>query len=153
MASAWRIVLSARAADAFSGEGARRFGGRWNSPGAALVYASEHAALAALEILVHFQPIQPRARFAAFRLDFADTLITRIPAAELPAGWRGSPPGPDTMQLGDAWLRAGRSAVLAVPSAIMPVETNFLLNPAHTGFPEIQIGDARPFQPDPRLAR
>ena len=153
MASAWRIVLPARAADAFSGEGARRFGGRWNSPGAAVVYASEHASHAALEILVHFQPITPRARFAAFRLDFPDTLITRIPAAELPAGWRGSPPGPDTMQLGDAWLRAGRSAVLAVPSAIIPVETNFLLNPAHPDFRRIRIAKPEPFTFDPRLLR
>lgn len=153
MASGWRIVSAGRAADAFSGEGARRFGGRWNSPGAAVVYASEHASLAALEILVHFQPIVPGARFAAFRLDFPDALIAHLRSTELPAGWRGSPPGPETMNFGDAWVRADKSAVLAVPSTIMPVETNFLLNPAHRDFRRIRIAKPEPFTFDPRLLR
>jgi len=150
MASAWRIVRKARAADAFSGEGARQYGGRWNSPGIPIIYASAHQSLAALEILVHLQP-RGSLEFVAFRIELPGELITRVSIPSLPTGWRGEPPGLATMQIGDEWARAGRSAVLAVPSAIIPEEVNHLLNPAHPDYRQIVIHPPEAFTFDPRL--
>lgn len=150
MVRAWRIVRAARAADAFTGEGARQFGGRWNSPGTAVVYCSEHQSLAALEILVHLQP-RGSLRFVAFPLEIPDAIITRTEAAVLPPHWRVEPPGAGTMQVGDEWAKGARSAVLAVPSTIIPEETNYLLNPLHPDYPRIALRPAQPFSFDPRL--
>lgn len=150
MATGWRIVPEERAGDAFVGEGAKRFGGRWNSPGLAVVYASQQKSLAALELLVHFNPLTPN-RFKAFRFQFADSLIEAIGTRALPADWRQEPPPPSTQQVGDAWVRDSRSAVLAVPSIIIPDELNFVLNPAHPDFKKITVGRTEDFSFDPRL--
>ena len=71
----------------------------------------------------------------------------------LPASWRRSPPPSAVQRLGDAWLDEGRSAVLRVPSVVVPAEWNYLLNPAHTDFAEIDIGPKRSVQFDPRLVK
>ncbi len=138
MATGWRIVPEGRAGSAFDGEGARRFGGRWNSPGVLVVYASQHKSLAALEQLVHYHPQLPN-RFKAFRFQVPDSLIQTLPARSLPLDWRQSPPPPSVQSLGDAWAKASRSAVLAVPSILIPEELNYLLNPAHRDFQRIVI--------------
>jgi RES domain-containing protein len=148
--TAWRIVREGRAAEAFNGEGARQFGGRWNSPGRAVVYASASQSLAALEILVHLNP-RGAMRFKAFRLRIDEAFIAYLPEAVLPANWQSEPPGSGTMVIGDEWVRAGRTAVLAVPSAIVPVELNYLLNPAHPDFRRITVADPIDFAFDSRL--
>jgi RES domain-containing protein len=150
MATAWRIVPERRAAAAFSGEGARIAGGRWNSKGASVVYTSENKSLAALELLVHVNPALPR-NFKAFRLEFDDGMIERIPAHDLPHDWRTEPPGAATKALGDAWVAAARKPILAVPSVIIPQEINYLLNPAHPDFAKIHIDAPTDFTFDPRL--
>lgn len=149
MATGWRIVLEDRAGDAFIGEGAKLFGGRWNSPGVAVVYGSQHKSLAALEQLVHHNPRTPN-RFKAFPFQFPDSLIETVAVRSLPRDWRQEPPPPSTQQLGDAWVRESRSAVLAVPSIIIPEELNYLLNPAHPHFKRISIGKAEGFTFNPR---
>lgn len=150
MATGWRIVPEQRADDAFVGEGARLFGGRWNSPGVAVVYASRHKSLAALEQLVHFTPRTPN-RFKAFSFQFNDSMIENVLLRTLPKDWRQEPPPPTTQQFGDAWVRESRSAVLIVPSIIIPEELNCLLNPAHPDFKKIVIGKPEDFFFDPRL--
>jgi|ERR1041385_1850551 RES domain-containing protein len=150
MITGWRIVPEARAADAFVGEGARRFGGRWNSPGVAVIYGSQNKSLAALEQLVHHNPRTPN-RFKAFRFQFPDSLIETLSTRHLSADWRQEPPPPSTQQIGDAWARELRSAVLAVPSIIIPEEVNYVLNPAHSDFKKIGIGKPETFVFDPRL--
>ena len=150
MASGWRIVPKERAEDAFVGEGAKVYGGRWNSPGFALVYGSQHKSLAALELLVHINPGLAR-RFKAFSFRFPDSLVHTVSASRLPADWRLEPPPPSTQLAGDAWIREARSAVLAVPSIIVPEELNYLLNPAHADFPKIRISRPQDFVYDPRL--
>ena len=150
MITAWRIVPAHYADAPFTGEGARRFGGRWNSPGRAVVYTSAHQSLAALEILVHLNPRIPL-RFKAFAVHFEESWIERLPASALPPDWRNEPPGAATMRCGDRWLESGRSAVLAVPSAIIPVEENYLLNPVHPDFSRLQIDAPKDFSFDPRL--
>ncbi len=149
----WRLVRPAfgDAAAAFSGEGARRFGGRWNSVGRAVVYTSEHLSLAALETLAHAD----RKRFArdlvAFEVHVPSDLIAVLADADVPAGWRARPDAPDARAVGDAWLAAGTHAALSVPSVLVPQERNLLLDPAHLRFAEVRIGPARPFRFDDRL--
>src|SRR5689334_11570451 len=129
MPSGWRIVRAARANSAFSGEGARLYGGRWNSRDTAVIYVSEHESLAALELLVHMTPLPPDDRYLSFRLERDDKLTERFPVKNLPANWNAEPPDFQTMQIGDEWVRAGKSVVLAVPSVLSTSELNFLLNP------------------------
>jgi RES domain-containing protein len=149
MPSGWRIDRPRR--DAFSGEGAKRFGGRWNSPGVSVVYLSEHQSLAALEIFVHLQPLVPHDKYLAYFVEWDAGLMEEFPAKKLPPGWRASPPGPVTMQIGDRWVREGRSVVLTLPSAVLPAERNFLLNPAHPKFRLLRLHKAVEFTFDPRL--
>lgn len=149
MPSGWRIDKPGR--DAFSGEGARRFSGRWNSPGVAVVYLSEHQSLAALEIFVHLQPLLPQTKYLAYFVEWEEAQTEALSLKKLPSGWRNSPPGPATMQFGDQWVREARSVVLAVPSAILPGERNFLVNPAHPDFGKLRRRKAVAFAFDPRL--
>lgn len=150
MLSAWRIIPALHARDAFVGEGAVRHGGRWNSRGRAVVYTSEHKSLAALEALAHVDPTRPL-RYVAIKIEFAESLLERLPAAQLPSDWQRLPFSEATRNLGDAWLVEARSAVFAVPSVIIPEELSFLLNPAHPDFPNIAIGQPADFTFDPRL--
>jgi RES domain-containing protein len=150
MPTAWRILPARFASEAFTGEGAWRVGGRWNSPGVRMVYASEHKSLAVLETLVHVDPHRPM-NFLCFRLEIPETVIERSAAGDLPLGWQVEPPASPTQQVGDAWARAGRSAVLAVPSALIPEELNYLLDPVHRDFARITLAKPTPFTFDPRL--
>ncbi len=150
MAEGWRIVPENRAENAFGGEGARLFGGRWNSAGVALVYGSQHKSLAALELLVHFNPITPN-RFKVFHFQFPDSLIETVSLRSLPKDWRQEPPPPSAQHFGNIWARGLSSAVLAIPSVIIPEEVNYLLNPAHPDFKKITIGKPEEFSFDSRL--
>lgn len=150
MAQAWRIVKEIHASTAFDGEGAWRFGGRWNSPGTRVVYCSANLSLAALENLVHLNP--PVAfKYVAVGLEFDDRLIETMEAKRLPADWTEEPPPPSTMEIGDRWAKEGRSAVLLLPSAIIPSESNYLLNPSHRDFQKIIIRKPVAFSFDSRL--
>jgi RES domain-containing protein len=152
MGRAWRIVKEKYASSAFSGEGAARSAGRWNSRGTWVVYASGSVSLAALETLVHLNP--PIAfLYTTFRIDFDDALVERIDPLALPPTWRDSPASGSTQGIGDVWVKEARSAVLEVPSVLVTGECNFLLNPAHREFRSIQIEEAGPFSFDPRLLR
>lgn len=153
MIAAWRLVKTRYVAGAFDGEGAREFGGRWNSPGVAVVYLAESLALAALEVLVHLHDASPLSAYAAIPVHFDARLVTSLRVADLPHDWRASPPPASLRVLGDAWLQARTSAVLAVPSAVVETERIFLLNPAHPAFHRIRIGRPQPFAMDERLAR
>ena len=147
----WRIVKEKHAKSAFSGEGARIFEGRWNSAGVRMVYCSENLALAALEILVHTQPVTMRDKFRAFRVTFDETLMTIVDLKKLPRGWNAQPPGPISKHIGDEWIKLGRSAVLALPSVLVLLERTFLLSPKHRDFAKIKIKDAGVFVLNPRL--
>jgi RES domain-containing protein len=150
---AWRIVKARHAATAFSGEGARLFEGRWNSSGVRMVYCSEHLSLAALEILVHTRPVTIPDKFRVFRVVWNDALMVSLKESQLPKGWNAEPPGPASKRIGNEWIKNGRSAVLALPSVIVPLERTFLLNPRHRDFRKIKITDTGDFVLDPRLPR
>lgn len=148
MISAWRIVKEKHSATAFSGEGAAKFGGRWNSQGVRVVYASSTQALATLETLVHINP-PVKVNYVIFRIIFDESLVTT--STSLPPGWRLEPPPMRTKLAGDDWVRSGSSPILAVPSVIIPDEINYLINPNHSGFGEVSISAPVPFSFDPRL--
>jgi RES domain-containing protein len=151
MASAWRIVRASRAKTAFTGEGPWRYGGRWNSPGVRVVYVSEHQSTAAFEVFANRVPFILGEKYKAYHLAWPDGLTEIVPAKKLPTNWRISPPPAETMEIGDRWVQERRSAALALPSAISPDDTNFLLNPYHADFKRIRIDPPINFDFDPRL--
>lgn len=148
MPEAWRIVKERHAATAFNGAGAARTGGRWNSRGVPVVYTSQSQALAALESLVHLNP-PVLFKYVVFRLSFPAELMEEF--LKLPPDWQAEPPPPATKAIGDLWVREARSAILALPSIIIPGETNYLLHPAHPDFKKITMGKPQRFAFDPRL--
>jgi RES domain-containing protein len=146
-------VKERHAETAFDGEGARIYGGRWNSPGKRMVYTSGSLALAALETLVHLDVALPLPRFLAFSLQLS---ANDIASADLPVSYSLNGPLPDlteTRRLGDAWLDAGRHLALSVPSAIIPQEFNLLINPLHPRFTDLVIAPPVAFAVDARLRR
>ena len=104
----WRIVKEKHAKSAFSGEGARIFEGRWNSAGVRMVYCSEHVSLAALEILVHTQPVTIRDKFRVFRVSWDGKMMITIELKKLPKGWNAQPPSSSSKEVGDNWIRSGQ---------------------------------------------
>lgn len=152
MVRAWRIVKEVHAPTAFSGEGAARTGGRWNSRGTRVVYASATQSLALLESLVHLNPAF-LFRYAVIGLEFPGSVLEILRHDKLPADWMSEPPAVTTKRLGDQWVREQRSAVLAVPSVLVRSEINYLLNPAHPDFDKIKISPPEPFSLDPRLLK
>jgi len=147
----WRVVKRKHAAAAFDGKAAQRFGGRWNLPGRRAVYASSTKSLAVLEVLVHLDVGRLLPRLVAFNFQVDDKLVDRLSAARLPRHWRTSRGLLATQQIGDEWLESGQALALAVPSAIVPEESNYLLNPAHPAFGRLKFGRSVPFLLDPRL--
>jgi RES domain-containing protein len=154
MIRAFRLCKTKHLPTAFTGEGARLNGGRWNSPGNSVVYTSSSLSLATLEVLVHLEDPEAFTRlFSWVTVEIPHDSVETVNPATLASGWNHDEPGPVSRAAGDAWLRSMRSATLAVPSVVTPGEWNFLLNPAHSHFPRVQIGPFQRFRPDPRLLR
>jgi RES domain-containing protein len=137
----WRLCRRPHAD--LSGEGARIYGGRWNSPGRPVVYLAEHPALAALEVRVHLDlpfELLP-SDFVLMRVLMPDGLISEIASVS----------DPETVATGDAWLAEARSVALRVPSVLLPYASNVLLNPRHPEIARASIGSIEAFHFDPRL--
>lgn len=148
----FRLVKAKHAAHAFDGEGARRFGGRFNPPGVAVVYTAAHLSLAVLELFVHLDPGDAPEDLVSIAARLPPSLgIARLEVSDLPADWRSYPAPERLRELGAEWVRAGRTAALTVPSAVVPREENILLNPAHPDFGMIEIGEPEAFSFDPRM--
>lgn len=152
----WRIAKHTPefAADDLSGGGAKKTGGRWNSKGRAVLYASASIALATLETLAHLgDSIAVRNAFLV-RIDIPFPVWerrSRLAPADLDPTWLAEPAGSATIALGDCWLSSTAAAVLEVPSVIVPEESNLLINPAHADAGLIRAAVARQFIYDPRL--
>jgi RES domain-containing protein len=151
--SAWRITKQKHARSAFDGEGARLFGGRWNSPGVPMIYTAQSRALAALEMLVHLDSPDLLNKYVLFEVSMDPSYVRDLDIANLPRNWKADPTSAKVQAIGDDWVAAATSAVLRVPSTLVPGEFNFLLNPRHRDFGKLRIGTVIPFQFDPRLAR
>lgn len=152
MALFYRIVQEQWSATALDGEGARRYGGRWNLPGVAAVYLAESRALAALEILVHAPREALRLNWRLIELEIPDSQIERVPVSSLPENWRTQPSSRAAQAFGANWLRAGKNLALQLPSVVIPEEKSVLLNPFHPLMSELIPGEPLPFSFDSRLA-
>ena len=151
----WRICREPYAA--FSGEGARRFGGRWNSRGIPMFYASTSLALAAIELFIHLEPGQAPDDLVCFSAELpqGEPARTLQPAELPPAWWTDNAGAATTRELGDAWIRtqpAARSSLaLLVPSVPIRAEWNVLVNPLHPRMNELRIDPPQPFVFDARM--
>jgi RES domain-containing protein len=155
--SLWRIATDAREYEAndLSGRGAEASGGRWNRPGLAVVYTATSVSLACLETVVHLNADDlPLNRFLVHIAVPGAVWSARqaLTAAELPIGWSAIPEGKVSLDIGDAWLKSASSALLVLPSAIVPEEFNVLINPAHAAAGAITATKTRPWFYDGRLA-
>lgn len=151
MASAWRLTKTKFADDPLSAEGARLYGGRWNSPGVSVVYFAESISLAVLEVLVHLQTTRILDSYSLIRIDFEASAVRTMGAGSLPPTWADFPAAPELQALGDAWVESSDSALLRLPSSIVPLEHILLLNPEHPDRTRVTVSDPMPFRLDPRL--
>jgi RES domain-containing protein len=131
LVSAYRLTGLSLREQAFSGEGAKRNGARWNSIGTAMVYTASTLALATLEVLVHLEQ----------------------PDDDLPEDWRGYPAPPSTKAIGDEWIGSQSSLALVVPSAVIPLEFNCLINPNHPDASQLILGERIAYPFDARLTQ
>lgn len=153
MPTAWRIAKTKFVHDPLSGDGARLFGGRWNSPGVSVVYLAGSISLAVLEVLVHFQAPRFLEAYSLVRVDFDASLVREIEPKNLPNSWAEFPAPLVLRKLGDAWVKSSPSVVLKVPSSIVSLEHIFLLNPVHQDRVQLAVSDPVPFRLDPRLIK
>lgn len=129
-----------------------RFGARWHTAGTAVVYTSMSLSLAALEVFVHFDTDVAPTGLIAIPAEIPEHLkIEKIELSRLPKNWHDHPSPQSLKQIGSSWVAEGSSVALSVPSALIPSERNYLLNPKHKDFKLIEIGEPLPFRFDPRM--
>ena len=154
MIEVWRICARRHARGAFTGEGGRLYGGRWNPPGVAVVYTAATLSLAALELFVNLDPDNLPPDLVSIGATIPDDVpMESVSVDRLPSRWREYPAPERLQEIGAVWAAKARTAVLSVPSAVIPRERNFLLNPAHPRFSGIQVGRSQRFRFDPRMAK
>jgi RES domain-containing protein len=148
----YRILRKPYSQKPLDGEGAYRFGGRWSSQGTRLAYTSEHLSLAMLEYLVHVDADDPPDDLVVVAAD-VPVNVSRTPTSlkKLPAHWRQTPASPELAVFGDEHVRRAQAAILIVPSALSPRESNWLINPRHPDFSRIRVRAPERFQYDPRV--
>jgi RES domain-containing protein len=152
MLSIWRLTTARFARSAFSGEGARLYGGRWNRKGVRMVYTAASQSLAMLEMLVQDEPL--RARYVVIEARVPKGIaIDRFDVEDLTSDWRDIAARWKLQAIGTEWAIKRNGAVLAVPSSVIPAETNYLLNPLHPDFRRISIGKPRKLETDARLKK
>ncbi|PQJ26896.1 hypothetical protein BSZ35_18380 [Salinibacter sp. 10B] len=147
----WRLTHERYANSAFSGEGARQYGGRFNSPGTAVVYTSESLALALLETLTGLERYHQLRSYVFFQARLPEDLVSEVSEPGLPDEWDQHPPPSQPQQMGNRWASREESVALRVPSVVVPYSYNYLLNPSHPSFEEIEIGTEESLPIDRRL--
>ncbi|HEY7769930.1 RES family NAD+ phosphorylase [Longimicrobium sp.] len=146
----WRLTRAAY--PKLDGEGARLHGGRWNSEGVPVVYLSSSLSLAALEYLVHIDIEDAPTDLVALKVEVPDTASAEeIEVETLPGGWYSVADHPTCVELGNSWVERGDSLLLWVPSALIRVESNVLLNPHHADAGNVRVLSSTPFAFDSRL--
>lgn len=152
--TAFRICKTKYAATAFDGDGAFRFGGRWNSRGTRIIYTAGSLALAVLEMLVHLQDEEILPEYSFVTAQFDEELVLSVNEfRRLPPDWSASPAPLALLQIGDDWVLELASPVLEVPTSVIPLEKNYLLNPSHPDFQKIVLGKPEKFVFDGRLMK
>jgi RES domain-containing protein len=141
----WRLVKDKYAHNALNGEGARITGGRWNLPGTSMVYTSGTLSLALLELLVHFDHTALPKGYVYIIIEIPTQI--RIPK------FKSDQKKIDMQEFGTKWVDKSTSLILEVPSMVVPIENNYLLNPNHPDFKKLNISKPKPFLMDPRLIK
>jgi RES domain-containing protein len=148
----WRLDKAKHAKEAFTGERARRVSGRWNHEGIPVIYVSESLALSVVEKFVHLGFDASHIKFVYFKIDIPDGVsVEKLKSSDLPDDWTAKPPQDSTKEIGSDWARKSETAVLRVPSVLVPKSWNYLLNPSHHDFNNIHISDPMPFVFDSRM--
>jgi RES domain-containing protein len=150
----WRIAKLKYAQsidDMMSGEAAYLFGGRWNSRGTRMVYLGSSIAHAAFEILVHTNRSSLIRSYSKLKVSFTAEQLMILDEHSLPRNWADPSMYSAVAKFGDAWAESGSSLVLQVPSASLAGETNYLVNPQHPDFGQLQFGELESFSFDQRL--
>jgi RES domain-containing protein len=154
----WRIATDTPTyqADDLSGAGAKATGGRWNETGISIVYTSETRALACLETVVHLSAGGLPLNRYLVEITIPDEVWANAqvnPPVSLRVGWDAEPAGQVSIQFGTDWARSKKSALLVVPSAIVPEESNILIDPEHRDSARITATKRRKWLYDPRLIK
>ena len=150
--TAWRMTRKKYLDDAFTGEGAKLWGGRWNPVGFPAVYCAENLSLAILELIVHLEDDNDINSFVAIPVSFSPKLVQSLPKSKLPKTWNNLPISPASTALGKKWFDEKLFPVLEVPSTLVPVESNFVINPLDPDFSLLQIGAPQEIRFDLRIA-
>ena len=151
--TAWRITRKKYVQKAFSGEGAKLFGARWNPPGYPVVYVAQNLSLAILELIVHLDEDSDISSFVAIPATFDKKLVRVLPKNQIPQNWYKLPISEQSQIVGKSWLEKKKSLLLKVPSSVVPGESNYLINPLHSKFSQLDIGPAQALHIDQRITR
>jgi RES domain-containing protein len=148
----YRIVREPYSKTPFDGEGSFLFGGRWSSPGTRIAYTAEHLSLAMVEYFVHIDASDPPKDLVVVAADIPDS-VSRVVLGphELPSNWRQVPAPSGLAAIGDSFAEQRKSAILVLPSALAPSESNWLINPLHPESAEIKNRPPEQFQYDARF--
>jgi RES domain-containing protein len=149
----WRLSKAKYANDALSGYGARLHAGRWHRKGLSMVYLAGSPALALLEKLVHVNRPEELTGFdwKVVSVTAEERHVQPLSEEDLPSNWDAWPWPASTQRIGSRWFEEQKSVVLAVPSAVVPHQRNYLLNPTHPQLESLEIGEPEPFPIDRRL--
>jgi len=143
-------ITSAKYADDLSGNGARLYGGRWNSEGKPMLYLASSRSLAVLESLAHLVATNIPNELVMITIEAPDDFL-EIPENILPDNWNEYPEQHIVKQIGNSFLQRNEHLLLKVPSALVPEEFNYLLNPLHPKAGKVKIIKKAPFNFDGRL--
>jgi len=144
-------ITNCEYANDLSGAGARLFGGRWNSEGRPALYLASSRALAVLEVLVHLPPLMIPDNYCLVEIEVPDTGITEIKIEDLPDDWKDVSPPASLKQIGNKFLKKGEHLLMKMPSSVVPMEYNYLLNPHHPAGQKVKVLKNEPFAFDVRL--
>jgi RES domain-containing protein len=145
-------IVNCSYADDLSGMGARLYGGRWNSEGKPAIYLASSRSLAVLEVLVHLPPLMIPDNYCLVEIEVQDNSILDIDIDDLPSNWNDVSPPVMLKRIGDEFLKKQDHLLMKVPSSIVPMEYNYLLNPLHPAMKKVKILKKAPFDFDKRLA-
>jgi RES domain-containing protein len=148
----WRLCKARYAKELLNGEGARLYGGRWSYPGIAVGYTAGTLSLAVLEFLVHLDYEVAPSDMVRLQIEVPSSIsIERMKVESLPKNWRAYPPPESLQKIGSSWAVEKRSLLLEVPSAVVPEEYNYLVNPQHPEFKGLKVERPQRFKFDSRL--
>lgn len=143
-------LTTGKYANDISGTGSKIYGGRWNPPGIAVLYTSQYISLAILEILVRASKFTSPSSYTLLSFEIPDSGIYELQLKKIKKDWQNDLNY--TQQIGEDFLNENQSLCIKVPSAIVPQENNFLLNPLHADFKKVKIISSELLELDKRLS-